>query len=34
MDYSEMLQYHIEKDADCTIATLEVSLEEGAVSES
>ena len=28
MDYSEMLQYHIEKDADCTIATLEVSLDE------
>ncbi len=24
MDYNEMLQYHIEKNADCTIATLEV----------
>lgn len=28
MDYNEMLQYHIEKDADCTIATLEVSIDE------
>ena len=28
MDYSEMLEYHMEKEADCTIATLEVSLEE------
>lgn len=28
MDYNEMLQYHLEKDADCTIATLEVKLEE------
>ena len=28
MDYNKMLNYHIKKDADCTIATLEVTLEE------
>lgn len=28
MDYAEMLDYHIEKNADCTIATLEVTYEE------
>lgn len=28
MDYSDMINYHIEKDADCTIATLEVTYEE------
>ncbi|MEH6940718.1 glucose-1-phosphate adenylyltransferase [Bacillus sp. JJ722] len=28
MDYSKMLDYHIEKDADCTIAVLSVPLEE------
>lgn len=28
MDYSDMLNYHIEKNADCTIATLEVTYEE------
>ena len=28
MDYNAMLEYHIEKDADCTIAVLEVPLEE------
>ena len=28
MDYNKMLNYHIKKDADCTIATLEVSLED------
>ena len=28
MDYAEMLEYHIEKNADCTIATLEVTYEE------
>ncbi len=28
MDYSKMLAFHKEKDADCTIAVLEVSLEE------
>ncbi len=28
MDYNEMLEYHIEKDADCTIATLTVPLED------
>lgn len=28
MDYADMLNYHIEKEADCTIATLEVSYEE------
>lgn len=28
MDYYDMLNYHIEKGADCTIATLEVTMEE------
>lgn len=28
MDYNKMLKYHISKNADCTIATLEVTLEE------
>ena len=28
MDYSEMLRYHIEKGADCTIAVIEVPIEE------
>ena len=28
MDYAEMLEYHIEINADCTIATLEVTYEE------
>ena len=28
MDYNEMLEYHIEKDADCTIATLTVPMED------
>ncbi|MBQ1848094.1 MAG: glucose-1-phosphate adenylyltransferase [Clostridia bacterium] len=28
MDYSEMLRYHIEKGADCTIAVIEVPLDE------
>jgi len=28
MDYNAMLEYHIEKDADCTIAVLEVPLDE------
>ncbi len=28
MDYSEMLKYHIEKGADCTIAVIEVPLDE------
>lgn len=28
MDYNEMLDYHIEKDADCTIAVLSVPMEE------
>lgn len=28
MDYADMLNYHIEKEADCTIATLEVTYEE------
>jgi glucose-1-phosphate adenylyltransferase len=28
MDYSKMLNYHIEKNADCTIAIIEVSLDE------
>lgn len=28
MDYTKMLNYHIEKNADCTIAVLEVPLEE------
>lgn len=28
MDYSKMLDYHIEKEADCTIAVLDVPLEE------
>ena len=28
MDYNQMLEYHIQKDADCTIAVLEVPLEE------
>lgn len=28
MDYNKMLNYHIKKNADCTIATLEVTLEE------
>ncbi len=28
MDYNEMLEYHIEKGADCTIATLTVPLED------
>ena len=28
MDYNEMLEYHIEKDADCTIAVLSVPMEE------
>lgn len=28
MDYADMLEYHIEKGADCTIATLEVTYEE------
>lgn len=28
MDYSEMIAYHKEKDADCTIAVIDVSLEE------
>lgn len=28
MDYSQMLQFHKEKDADCTIAVLEVPIEE------
>src|SRR6478609_5660350 len=28
MDYEKMLQYHKEKDADCTISVIDVSLEE------
>ncbi|TKC19306.1 glucose-1-phosphate adenylyltransferase [Robertmurraya kyonggiensis] len=28
MDYNKMLEYHIEKDADCTIAVLSVPMEE------
>ena len=28
MDYADMLEYHIERNADCTIATLEVTYEE------
>ncbi|MCH5162343.1 MAG: glucose-1-phosphate adenylyltransferase [Clostridiales bacterium] len=28
MDYSKMLEYHIEKNADCTIAVLDVPMEE------
>ena len=28
MDYNEMLEYHIEKDADCTIATLTVPMKD------